>query len=63
MLVSESYKRVADWGCIFCELLSEEQYPGWRREAGREERLRREKEKEAEAKSWVLWLLRTHRLG
>lgn len=38
MLVSESYKRVADWGCIFHELLSEEQYPGWREREVRRER-------------------------
>ena len=38
MLVSESYKRVADWGCIFRELLSEEQYPGWREREVRRER-------------------------
>ena len=47
MLVSESYKRVADWGCIFCELLSEEQYPGWReREVRRERKIKREGRKQ-----------------
>ena len=42
MLVSESYKGVADWGCISCELLSEEQDPGQREEGsgeGERERL------------------------
>ena len=38
MLVSESYKRVAGWGCVFRELLSEEQYPGWREREVRRER-------------------------
>lgn len=47
MLVSESYKRVADWGCVFRELLSEEQYPGWReREVRRERKIKREGRKQ-----------------